>query len=624
MLVAAIWVTASPVSATTTSGCTVGMYPVAEASTSNLRVGCVIAPADGGDAVRITDFENVNWHDGASRWVTANITSGSTVANVVSVATNHINIAGTFSTGSFGTQSGDENRVVEAGYNKGLQPGSFIVDETGTGGGGTITLNQPANKTASNLKFMIENGPGRGVNDAVLNGTTTLTSATANFVDGSPANHITSDVGKSISGTGIPLGTTISAVNSATNVTLSQAATVSATGVGIGIAGTTRNSTHRMVNDLTVSGNAIVSAMANFEKTDIGLPVKGTGLPANAYITNVTDGAHATISASASTPAADIVAVIGNASATAPVKDGVDPVLSIQTELALDPANVAGSPDCSLDIVSGADIEGYWNSPAKFAIKRAATDPIFYFNDIHIGLSNPAERAQTMLASGPFIGQILFKTSVVDFAAYVQQTPADSAVIVFPFLPTTLGECTNPSYPLASVWSFNGDILSQASAPSGYGRSGFGSFRSTVPLDAAGDPAPGTASYENLDASTTDLSSVALNATSDTLTKSGNGLVDGQVVTITCQPNCVAEGLKENIAYYAHVTGANTFQLDLKPFDVTNGVPFVHVDIKSSSFTVGVHYNTFTSVYAAPASSCTIVRPTPLPNYAGAFPCSAG
>jgi hypothetical protein len=65
--------------------------------------------------------------------------------------------------------------------------------------------------------------PPRVVSDAVLNATTTLTSATAAFT--------ATDQYKVVVASGIVNGTYISAVNSATSVTLSAAATVSATGV---------------------------------------------------------------------------------------------------------------------------------------------------------------------------------------------------------------------------------------------------------------------------------------------------------------------------------------------------------------------------------------------------------
>lgn len=67
----------------------------------------------------------------------------------------------------------------------------------------------------------------RTVADGVLNTTTLVTSATAVFN--------ADDVGKPISGTGIPPGATIASVTSATNIVLSAAATATATGVTLTI-----------------------------------------------------------------------------------------------------------------------------------------------------------------------------------------------------------------------------------------------------------------------------------------------------------------------------------------------------------------------------------------------------
>lgn len=80
------------------------------------------------------------------------------------------------------------------------------------------------------------------VTDGVLNSTTTLTSASANFQ--------TTDVGKPIWGTGIPRYTTIAARASTTSITLSQAATATASGV------TVKRSTLRGII-IDSSGNAV-------------------------------------------------------------------------------------------------------------------------------------------------------------------------------------------------------------------------------------------------------------------------------------------------------------------------------------------------------------------------------
>ena len=71
-------------------------------------------------------------------------------------------------------------------------------------------------------------GP-RNVTDGVTNSTTLLTSATANFQSG--------DVGRPVSGAGIPTGTVIASVTSTTNVVMSQVATASASGVTVTLGG---------------------------------------------------------------------------------------------------------------------------------------------------------------------------------------------------------------------------------------------------------------------------------------------------------------------------------------------------------------------------------------------------
>lgn len=68
-------------------------------------------------------------------------------------------------------------------------------------------------------------GGQRSVTDGVTNATTTVTSATANFTS--------QDFGRTLVGGSIPAGATITAINSATSVTISAAATASATAVAL-------------------------------------------------------------------------------------------------------------------------------------------------------------------------------------------------------------------------------------------------------------------------------------------------------------------------------------------------------------------------------------------------------
>lgn len=82
--------------------------------------------------------------------------------------------------------------------------------------------------TPSIQRYFFTAHPGlRSVSDGVLNSSTAVTSATANFV--------AADVGAVIAGTGITPGTTIASVTSTTAIVLSAAATATASSVALTI-----------------------------------------------------------------------------------------------------------------------------------------------------------------------------------------------------------------------------------------------------------------------------------------------------------------------------------------------------------------------------------------------------
>ncbi len=86
--------------------------------------------------------------------------------------------------------------------------------------------NQTDYRIASDFSHtMYSSAANRVVTDGVLNGTATVTSATANFTS--------ADLGRFLAGTGIPAGSYIMAVISPTNVTISNSATQTATGVAL-------------------------------------------------------------------------------------------------------------------------------------------------------------------------------------------------------------------------------------------------------------------------------------------------------------------------------------------------------------------------------------------------------
>jgi flagellar hook protein FlgE len=95
---------------------------------------------------------------------------------------------------------------------------------------GTVLTTAPtvydAQGTAIPITFTFTKSAALSFADGVTTtGSTTLTSATANFT--------AADVGKAISGAGIPAGTTIQSVTNGTTIVLSQAATATAAGVAV-------------------------------------------------------------------------------------------------------------------------------------------------------------------------------------------------------------------------------------------------------------------------------------------------------------------------------------------------------------------------------------------------------
>jgi hypothetical protein len=139
----------------------------------------------------------------------------------------------------------------------------------------------------------------RTVTDGVLiNGSTTLTSATGLFT--------TSDVGNPIAGAGIQAGTTIAGRSSATQVTLSKTATAGGTGKWFTIYG----DGNRTVTDAkTTNGStALTSDTAYFTAADVGRTVCGATLQAGAKIASVTNSTTAVMSlaANGSSPGSEV------------------------------------------------------------------------------------------------------------------------------------------------------------------------------------------------------------------------------------------------------------------------------------------------------------------------------
>jgi len=511
---------ASPAAAV--SECHSGTVPAVQAGQSNFRAQCNLEVADQSSRVQLSDYPFARWHSGSARLVTAKVGAGgvltavapsvflpgdvnhtitaagvnqtcshvparafikattattatlssatglilatrtpATVAGAKGLATQLIaSAAGTPAANAF--QACDVGRVVSGtGVTVGTKVTSFISAKLV----GTSVATPVAATTLTMaplvLTFQVDNTVARTTQDGVIaNTTTTLTSATMHFINSaSPVG----DVGNTISGQCIPLGTTITAVGSATSVTISNPATCdqlvgdSANKKEISVNlpdGAT--SSARIVNDATGVAGKFHSPTANFQATDIGQQItKG----AVKYLITAVTATDAT-----TTPVAPAFAVaapitVGTATVTAPVNG--DLVAQQATSLQLLTSLVGGSPPCGTRL-TGTTIDGAWYNPGGFltsGILGATTGP-------------PVQ-----------VAEIVFPTSVTSFAAFLTPRPAGSPFvdesghaetqtaahydITYPFEPLGIAVC--PATTVSSDWTFVGTTLGTQKLPTGTG-----------------------------------------------------------------------------------------------------------------------------------------------------------
>ena len=431
----------------TTNACTFGQFPNAPGGQSQLQVNCAFTNAGTSATETIEDFPQAVWHNGGAWKVPDGVTTlGSPT---VTSATGHFNAAT------------DIDHTISG---VGIPPFSVIA---AVNSATSITLNKNANATTAAHALLVENSSIRSVNDGVTTiNSTTVTSATANFV---PA-----DVGRILSGTNLPHYDTIAVWNSPTSVTVSVKATATGTAQSLTVGANERVSSTRQVTDanLTSGSTLLSSASANFQASDVQLPVTGCGIPVGTYIASVTDASDIVLSqaatitrpfavtdgvttnasavvtsatagfsaacdahkgiAGAGIPAGDTIAAVTNAttislaakatatatgvsltespgitmtiglpSPTAPING--DAVSSIGTTLTLNPTLVKGVDACAAGHPSGETIEGAWYNPGSYV-------------------------AQTLTNVLPTdtIGEISYPTAVVSFAGYVVEEGAST------------------------------------------------------------------------------------------------------------------------------------------------------------------------------------------------------
>jgi len=514
-------------SASITDGCNFGQFPNSPGGMSGLQVACTFAESPG-SAETIEDFPQAVWHDGASWAVTGAVTTA--LSATVTAATGHFNAATdindtisglgipadsfittvvsptqiTLNNKATVSESADKltinnstTREVANGVTTHLSKNissataNFVAADVGRIVTGTnipgydkiasvtsptaavLTTAATATGTLQTLVIGADEqvSSTRQLGDAqITSGSTTLSSASANFQ--------ASDAQLAVTGCGVPVGTYIASVTDASDVVLSQAATVTRP-FAVSDGSTTDLST------------TLTSATANFSTAcDANKFITGAGIPAGAYIKLVTNSTTVTLSAKATATATGVsltespgaTEVIGLPSATAPVN--AEAVSELGSELTLNPTLVKGSSPCASADPTGTTIEGGWYNPGGY-------------------LPNTLSPATAPVNS---IGEILYPTSVVSFAGYVVNEPAstpgeqDTAAhtdVVLPFVPTALALCPSPNNSIASVFRFNGTTIAQQKVATGIGTPNSGAVRGIENLGSGVSTTSGTAYLTN-------------------------------------------------------------------------------------------------------------------------------
>jgi hypothetical protein len=418
-------VTAGTASAATT--CQTSTAPINVSSEASLKVGCIVdvsaTATQNADHIQINDALNAAWHRGAARTVSVTTANASTTI--------------TFAVGNLGTV--DLHRpisgtgIAAAAFVRSVLPAACTIATC------TSAVLSGASTASGTVTATIEHTTARVITDAHYTaGATsdTLTSATAGFT--------AADVRKSVSGGGFPPGARIKTFTNATTVVVapgSAAANTTGDTITLGtvqytaLTGTVTTYTDANTREMartTSSGTAsctgstltITAAGGGTNVGDIGLKVQflvagvaQATAQVTAHPTATTDTLSATCPAVAWTNV-----VLGETPANAP-KNGTT-VATLGASLNLNPTLNATSDDCNKNTYEGFGIAGAWNNPGSYATTAVLGAP-----------------------SDDSTAQIVFPTSVVAFAAYVQPHASDTHQagahfnVIFPTLPTSLAVC---------------------------------------------------------------------------------------------------------------------------------------------------------------------------------------
>jgi hypothetical protein len=462
------------------NGSILGHYPSNPGTQSTYIASCQIN-AKTGDAdsepysvtpsFTVHDFPSAVWHNGSVRQILLNEPGG--------------NPAGT---GPFDV---DDCRGINVGgfpddYVNSVISGTgvpvrlhiaAITGCTAATDSGTITVNKSvaAAAIADNAVLSLENSHARSITDGSTDATTDIVTS------GGQAKFDVNDVGCSITGTNIDDGVLITGFNSATSVDVTPGG-INTTGSGqtLTICGTEEVTTTRVTNSANFASSTSLTdsgAVGNrFSDTDVGLEifdaVAGAAVTEPCVITAFVSATSVTVAnrdtgagcLDGSAPLTERTIVIGEPSPTAP--DDGDQLVHWGVQLDLSPTLVPGGDACTEDTPEGFAIAGTYRNPGtgNFISGVFATQP----------------------TGTKAVGQIVFDTSVVDFAAFIIERRLDlghspSAPhydYVIPNAPTTLALCASATSPgLGLTMIIDASTSSITSLATGTGRPGTAQVR---------------------------------------------------------------------------------------------------------------------------------------------------
>ena len=337
--------------------------------TDSVETGCAPSPADTGSSnvVRLTWAENAGdptskrffasyraQQSGTEWQLVRYFCLGRVADDATASGTNLTSAKAAFTLADIG--SGVSGTNIPTGTKINNVSGSTVqLNQAPTGPVSTVTI-EPA--PSSDIVAHDVEAPGQRFTDGVTNGTTTFTSAGANFTP--------SDNGRRITGTNIPVGTTITYVSSSV-VTMSAPAT----GTASNITFTVGRPPRPLTDGVTSSGSkTLTSATAAFGAGDVGRALTGANIPSGTTIASVTNATTVTMSSSATGSGSALAFAVGAPYAV--VSPNATAPSSISLTLS---ALKASTDDAPYSYTISASMRPPVPPPLVSSIIAASTDP---------------------------------------------------------------------------------------------------------------------------------------------------------------------------------------------------------------------------------------------------------